>query len=336
MADYKIKNALVSVIVPFFNNENTIAETIESVMMQTYSNWELVCVDDGSTDRSAKVVEEYVKRDSRIHLYTRDREPKSASTCRNIGAYSSHGEYLIFLDGDDLLKETCIENRYLQIKDTNFYFTANRMALFIDLPSDYQLRNVSNIKQDRIKYMFACGMGLWQVTSTFWHRDYFMSLCGFNESFNRYQDLELHLRAVIEGNNNFKFFTDNEPDCYYRTNRNFNNEVFRKKTQIAVDNASKFIDLVYSLRSQFDDRKLLSYSALTLIGNNYYNINLTPYSKNRNLKFDEVSSGKLESLLTFKHKIIYFFIRNVFIGRYINFNAVRIIKKLSLRKITAE
>ena len=103
----------ISVITPVFNSATTIGATIESVMAQTYSNWEHICVDDGSTDDTISVIKAYCERDSRINLLVRETEPKGGSSCRNIGATAASGEFLIFLDGDDELLPHCLESIHL-------------------------------------------------------------------------------------------------------------------------------------------------------------------------------------------------------------------------------
>ena len=75
----------VSVVIPVYNVINYLATTINSIICQTYTNWELLLVDDGSTDGSLEVSRAFCKEDERIHLFERDRPPKGAPTCRNIG-----------------------------------------------------------------------------------------------------------------------------------------------------------------------------------------------------------------------------------------------------------
>lgn len=105
-------NAKISIIIPVYNREKLVVETLESVLAQTYTNWECIVVDDGSTDNSWEVLQTYAEKDQRIKVFQRDREPKGAPTCRNIGMEKAEGAYLIFLDSDDLLAPWCLEERY--------------------------------------------------------------------------------------------------------------------------------------------------------------------------------------------------------------------------------
>jgi len=95
-------NPLVSVIIPMFNAENTIGETIRSVQTQTYQRWELLVVDDCSTDKSRDVLREFILQDRRIRLIESDYNFGGPARPRNIGIRNALGKYLAFLDSDDL------------------------------------------------------------------------------------------------------------------------------------------------------------------------------------------------------------------------------------------
>ncbi|HKP81865.1 MAG TPA: glycosyltransferase family A protein [Pyrinomonadaceae bacterium] len=98
---------LVSIIMPAYNAEKYIAASIESVLAQTYAAWELIVVDDGSTDKTAAVVNEFVKRDSRIkYLF---QENGRLGKARNTGIRDSAGPLVAFLDSDDLWMPTRLE-----------------------------------------------------------------------------------------------------------------------------------------------------------------------------------------------------------------------------------
>src|SRR5690554_5694001 len=101
----------ISIIIPVFNRQKLIKETLDSVLAQIYENWECIVVDDGSTDETWEVLEQYAKKDARIKIHKRHRDPKGAPTCRNIGMELSEGEYLIFLDSDDLLAKWALQHR---------------------------------------------------------------------------------------------------------------------------------------------------------------------------------------------------------------------------------
>ena len=95
-------NETVSVIMPVYNAEKYIAFAIDSVLAQSYSNWELLIVDDCSTDLSVSLVSNYVKKDDRVHLFHTDKPSGSPCEPRNIGIRYARGRYIAFLDSDDM------------------------------------------------------------------------------------------------------------------------------------------------------------------------------------------------------------------------------------------
>ena len=99
-----MKKHLISIIIPIFNRENLIPDTLESIISQSYTNWECLVIDDGSTDSSFEVVSAFAKADSRVKLLKRPiKHKKGANTCRNIGIEKSMGDFVIFFDSDDLM-----------------------------------------------------------------------------------------------------------------------------------------------------------------------------------------------------------------------------------------
>ena len=99
---------LVSIITPCYNASLYIKEAIESVINQTYINWEMIIVDDCSTDNSAEIINSY--NDKRIRYFKTDFPSGSPTLPRNIGISHAKGRFIAFLDSDDLWKETHIEN----------------------------------------------------------------------------------------------------------------------------------------------------------------------------------------------------------------------------------
>lgn len=107
----------ISVIIPAFNRGHIIGETLNSVLDQSYSNWECLIVDDGSTDNTEKIVRSYMEEDTRIKFFIRPtKRAKGATTCRNIGIEESTGEYFQFLDSDDLLSKNKFEIQLKELK----------------------------------------------------------------------------------------------------------------------------------------------------------------------------------------------------------------------------
>lgn len=102
-------NGIVSIIVPAYNAENYIRECIGSVLGQSYAKWELLIVDDGSTDETPVICKEYAAKDSRIHVFSQIQGGVSAA--RNTGLRNASGEFIAFVDADDFLPENSLEIR---------------------------------------------------------------------------------------------------------------------------------------------------------------------------------------------------------------------------------
>lgn len=100
----------VSIIIPTYNRAHLIAETLDSIINQTYTNWECIVVDDGSTDHTDKVLEQYCDKESRIKYYHRPKHLKSGgNAARNYGFELSKGDYVNWFDSDDLMEKDFIE-----------------------------------------------------------------------------------------------------------------------------------------------------------------------------------------------------------------------------------
>lgn len=90
---------MISVIIPVYNLENYISECLESILNQTFNEYEIIVIDDGSVDRSKDIIEKYIENDERIKYFYQ--KNKGLSAARNNGLQKANGEYIIFLDGDD-------------------------------------------------------------------------------------------------------------------------------------------------------------------------------------------------------------------------------------------
>lgn len=98
----------ISIVLPMYNAEASIANAIESVQNQTYADWELIIVDDGSKDESVAIAAGYAQQDSRIRILKQENAGPSAA--RNKGIAEVKSAYLTFIDADDRLGETCLQH----------------------------------------------------------------------------------------------------------------------------------------------------------------------------------------------------------------------------------
>ncbi len=108
---------MVSIITPCYNGERFLAETIESVLGQTYTNWEMLVVDDGSTDGTARLASEYAVKDSRIQLLRQANAGTAAA--RNNGMRRARGRYIALLDADDVWDADFLERQLAFMRKMN-------------------------------------------------------------------------------------------------------------------------------------------------------------------------------------------------------------------------
>lgn len=96
-----MQNKMVSIILPVFNAERFLSQCLDSILRQTYQDWELIAVDDGSKDGSMEILKSYEKREHRIHIISKENE--GVSIARNIALKHAHGDYIYFVDSDDIV-----------------------------------------------------------------------------------------------------------------------------------------------------------------------------------------------------------------------------------------
>lgn len=223
-----------SIIIPNFNKGEFVVETINSILSQTFINWEIIFVDDNSTDNSVEVINSF--NDNRIYL-TQLSENKGASYCRNYGFSISKGEYVIFLDSDDILLEKALEERYIAVRKSITYdFFVFELAEFTDdyrKPTKERELSNSNFLENHLSLREP-----WQTAQSVWKRAFFEKLGGFNDSYKRFQDIELHSRAIIK-TDNFKIVNGE----YSLLFRQFNYERIMSQSfaMIFIESSLKFI-----------------------------------------------------------------------------------------------
>lgn len=118
----KNREELVSIITPVYNCANLIEETIKCVVDQTYTNWELLLVDDCTPDNSAKIIDKYIKKDKRIKYFKLD-ENSGAAIARNKALKESKGRFVAYLDADDLWKPEKLEKQVKYMLNNEYAFT---------------------------------------------------------------------------------------------------------------------------------------------------------------------------------------------------------------------
>jgi teichuronic acid biosynthesis glycosyltransferase TuaG len=133
----KLTHSLVSVITPSYNSSKYVSETIESVIEQSYQNWEMIIVDDCSTDDSRKIIQQYCDKDSRITLVSLN-ENSGAAIARNTALKLAKGQYIAFLDSDDLWMPNKLEKQIAFMKEGNHPISFTAYQVFNETMEEHQ------------------------------------------------------------------------------------------------------------------------------------------------------------------------------------------------------
>ena len=234
---------LISVIVPVYNAEQYIEHCIESILKQTYRNFELILVNDGSKDNSLELCKAYANKDQRIKVF--DRENGGASAARNTGLLQMKGTYVVFVDSDDYIARNYIENLYLSAKlgdydivQCNLSRTTNMLQTCGEVT--FQSSDVREI----------------QKIEALNHRLYMVSVCGKIYASHIFEDFQFKEGIIYEDDASYYIFVDrakkiallNETLYYYFMS---DNSVMRNE---AVEKNTDFIG-VYEDRIKYFENK---------------------------------------------------------------------------------
>lgn len=140
----------ISVVIPIYNVENYLVNCLESIINQTLTEIEIICINDGSTDKSLSILEDYVKKDRRIILI--NQENLGAGKSRNIGLDNAKGTYIHFMDSDDYLELDAYENLY----NTAIKFNADMVKGKSNSFDDKTQKNIENLLYNLTKLSYDC------------------------------------------------------------------------------------------------------------------------------------------------------------------------------------
>lgn len=250
------KMPLISVVMPCYNNGAYVGQAIESVQKQTYDNWELVIVNDGSTDNSDEIINQYAQTDKRIHYIKQ--ENSGASLARNHGVQAAMGEYICFLDADDWLDPACLQiaiDNYKEHPDCRLFYLRSEI---IDEQTGHKTPWIGYCGNYRSVLVY--GMDVKIVI----RKDDFLQIGGFDESMRKYgfEDWEFNVRFLY---NKCNVIISSDVLYYYR-NHNSGTRIIDVEKQNLVagqsyiykKNMEKYVEYLGSpiIQYQYEDRFL--------------------------------------------------------------------------------
>ncbi|WP_452218796.1 glycosyltransferase family 2 protein [Lacinutrix undariae] len=206
---------LVSIIIPTFNRAHLIGETLDSVLAQTYQNWECLVVDDGSTDGTNQLMDSYCAKDARFQYHHRpkDRLP-GGNAARNYGFEVSKGEYVNFLDSDDFFDKKAIEVKiYYALRESADIIISKHTRNYEELSS--KVNFIKSFETDNFDIDFILSRNSILVGDPFMHYK-LMENIQFDEKLLRSQDYDFFIRLF---RNEHKYTTIDAKLYCYRENR---------------------------------------------------------------------------------------------------------------------
>jgi len=296
---------IVSIVISTFNKAEYLSDTICSVINQTYNNWQLIIVDDFSTDDSVCLINSFLIKEPRIKLYVNTRN-EGANYSRNFGIEHSDGEYIIFLDADDLLVDSCLFERVaLMNRNPSCDFIVFTMGVFNKKIGDnlsLWLPNKKKALTDFLQHTLP-----WGIVQPIWRRRFLYELGGFDLRFKRMQDVELHTRSLLKENVNFEVVIAS-PDCFYRIDEGRKNYAPVELLNRWVDSAALYIDTFYYPSVKLNCSNYLYGTFLKIYMQIIYNYRKNKISKDDFLFLESKLQGSLKpmSLNKFRKLIIKF------------------------------
>lgn len=192
-----MRNTLITIIIPTYNRAHFIGETLDSVLEQTYMNWECIIVDDGSEDNSEDIINQYLIKDHRFKYYKRPENiVKGPCSCRNYGFEKSNGELICWFDSDDLLLKNALEKRVNCFKDdidvvigkAEFFDSESKVILF---------RN--SIESTNLVQDYFTGKVTFYVSGPLWKKKFLIEQgLSFDEKLSYLDDWDFNLRALYK------------------------------------------------------------------------------------------------------------------------------------------
>lgn len=194
---------LVSIIIPTYNRAHLIGETLDSILDQSYDNWECIVVDDGSTDDTSRVLKEYIEKDSRFHYHERtDNKKKGANACRNYGFQLSKGEYINWFDSDDLMMPKKLETQVNQLHESTSDFAVCQTMMYDANRKEELGLRAPRLKSDNIFEDYILNKIFFHTNSPLWKKIFLSenSFC-FDERLQQAQDYDFHMRVLAVSQN---------------------------------------------------------------------------------------------------------------------------------------
>jgi len=264
---------LVSIIIPTYNRAHLIGETLDSVLAQTYTHWECIVVDDGSTDNTSELLQGYCNKDARFQYHQRpSNRLKGANACRNYGFELSKGEYVNWFDSDDLMFKSKLEKQIKLLHNSKLNFIVCQTLVF-----ENNIKNIIGFRKDKIHSTdffndFVTNKIKWLTQAPLIKKKFLLedNVC-FDEDIHQSQERDFFVNVLSKVEN---YLFDDRPLVYFRKHEDsISNSNFDK-----IKLYSNFIVNYKIIENHFD---FLSFSSIQYLKNCFkHNIRESVLNKN--------------------------------------------------------
>lgn len=317
----------ISVIIPVYNTENYLRECLDSVCNQTLRELEIICIDDGSTDSSGMILDEYACNDTRLRVVHQDNGGQSVA--RNCGIAMATGEYVQFVDSDDWLDLSACEKMYARAKKTGADMTVTQYQRVLEEGTIIEIHSFLTlppyeVTEDKQKVQF-----IWELGNGTWQTLYALPLLQssgheFPEKINYNEDFVFAFQAAICANKIVFLF---ERLYYYRDRENSTVHVSENLLHVFSAFQYLFAHLPDELKNNSKLMELLELHKIRTVLNTYA-LTYPNYSVNREFvkrlksnlsdrEWDLIRSSALD--LNFRQRTFLLSLKGPFLSRWVNF-----------------
>lgn len=197
-----MEQQLLSVIIPTYNRADLIIQTLDSIKAQTYPHWECIVVDDGGTDHTPALVQQYCESDARFQYFLRPNDCiKGANACRNYGFEQSRGAYVKWFDSDDLMHPDFLKKQLEALEgNPELDFTACFSKIFTDTVADAtEDFNPQVTEGENAIYNFILGKLFFLTPAPLWRKRFLSGKDLFDETLFNAHETDFNLRMLIAG-----------------------------------------------------------------------------------------------------------------------------------------
>ncbi len=241
---------MVSIVIPVFNQPQLLKTMVDSVINQSYTDWELILIDDGSDNSTLTILNEYAETDCRISLLRRPETAlKGAQTCRNMGLCRAKGEYILFYDSDDIIYKDALMQRvnFMQNNPDIDFAVFPYKSFSNDDFSDLRLKSGFDLHQDDLYYLISGATPFLVWTNIYRRESLIKNEVQWDKDLKGFQDADFNIQCICAGMT-FRYATGAKPDYYIRMSGN-PNSISKKIASVEYINSHiHFIKKLYNYR----------------------------------------------------------------------------------------